>query len=467
MMENDETNPESETAPEAQTGAAPTVVILGRPNVGKSTLFNKLTGTRRAIVGDEPGITRDRIYGRAEWGGRQFKLVDTGGIIPDERELIPANILRQARTAIDEASLILLVVDARAGITPLDEELAELARSTRKPVFVAANKVDTARLEADALEFERWGFDEVFPVSAEHGNGVAEMLDRALEILPAATVSEESRSEIRLAVVGRPNVGKSSLVNRLTGEERVIVSPIPGTTRDAVDTEIEYDGTHFRLIDTAGIRRKGKTELVAEKISVVMARQNLERADVAILLIDAIEGPTALDATIGGYADEAGASLIIAVNKWDAIENKDNHTTALFERRIREMMKFAAYAPVVFISAKSGLRVKKVLEVARQAYAERNKRVSTAELNRFFEKNLDQPRASTPSKHPLRIMYMTQASTSPPTFVLFTSSRSPRAKLHFSYERYIENRLREEFGFVGSPIRIRQRRKRGGEQPAR
>ena len=468
MMENDETNPESQSNPEgAPSIAAPTVVILGRPNVGKSTLFNKLTGTRRAIVGDEPGITRDRIYGRAAWGGREFKLVDTGGIIPDERELIPANILRQARTAIDEASLILLVVDARAGITPLDEELAELARSTRKPVFVAANKVDTARLEADAHEFERWGFDEVFPVSAEHGNGVAEMLDRALEILPAAAVSEQSRSEIRLAVVGRPNVGKSSLVNRLTGEERVIVSPIPGTTRDAVDTEIEYDGTHFRLIDTAGIRRKGKTELVAEKISVVMARQNLERADVAILLIDAIEGPTALDATIGGYADEAGASLIIAVNKWDAIEDKDNHTTALFERRIREMMKFAAYAPVVFISAKSGLRVKKVLEVARQAHVERNKRISTAELNRFFEKNLDQPRATTPSKHPLRIMYITQASTSPPTFVLFTSSRSPRAKLHFSYERYIENRLREEFGFVGSPIRIRQRRKRGGEGPAR
>jgi GTP-binding protein len=468
-MEKDETNPESEGKPPDGVVqiAVPTVVILGRPNVGKSTLFNKLTGTRRAIVGDEPGITRDRIYGRAEWGGREFKLVDTGGIIPDERELIPANILRQARTAIDEASLVLLVVDARAGITPLDEELAELARATRKPVFVAANKVDTARLEADALEFERWGFDEVFPVSAEHGNGIAEMLDRALDILPAAKVSEESCREIRLAVVGRPNVGKSSLVNRLTGEERVIVSPIPGTTRDAVDTEIEYDGTNFRLIDTAGIRRKGKTELVAEKISVVMARQHLERADIAILLIDAIEGPTALDATIGGYADEAGASLIIAVNKWDAIEDKDNHTTAQFERRIREMMKFAAYAPIVFISAKTGLRVKKVLDVARQAYEERNKRISTSELNRFFEKNLDQPRASTPSKHPLRIMYMTQASTNPPTFVLFTSSRSPRAKLHFSYERYIENRLREEFGFVASPIRIKQRRKKGDGPPAK
>jgi GTP-binding protein len=448
------------TEPDAAPSAAPIVVILGRPNVGKSTLFNKLTGTRRAIVGDEPGITRDRIYGYAEWRGREFRLVDTGGIIPDDKELIPANILAQARTALDEASLILLVVDARAGITPLDEELAVLARSIGKPVFVAANKVDSARLEADAHEFEEWGFDELFPVSAEHGDGVAEMLDRALEILPTNQANEEARKEIRIAIVGRPNVGKSSLVNRLVGEQRVIVSPIPGTTRDAVDTELVFEDTHYRLIDTAGIRRKGKTELVAEKISVVMARQNLEQADVAILLIDAIEGPTALDATIGGYAHEAGASLIIAVNKWDAIE-KDTHSTSQYERRIREMMKYADYAPVVFVSAKSGLRVTKLLELARLAYVERGKRISTSELNRFFERHLDQPRATTTSRYPLRVLYMTQASTRPPTFVLFTSSRSPKAKLHFSYERYLVNRLREEFGFVATPIRIKQRRKRG------
>jgi len=440
----------------------PTVVILGRPNVGKSTLFNKLTGTRRSIVGDEPGITRDRIYGRTEWGGREFRLVDTGGIIPDEKELIPANILRQARSALDEASLILLVVDARAGITPLDEELAELARAVNKPVFVAANKVDSAKLEADAMEFEQWGFDAVFAVSAEHGDGIGDMLDAALEILPAPEVREEQHKEIRLSIVGRPNVGKSSLVNRMTGAERVIVSPIPGTTRDAVDTEIEYEGTQFRLIDTAGIRRKGKTELMAEKISVIMARRHLEQADVAILLIDAIEGPTALDATIGGYAHEAGASLIIAVNKWDAIE-KETDTTKLFEQRIRDMMKFAAYAPIIFISAKSGLRVMKLLEIARQANQERSKRITTSELNRFFERHLDQPRATTPSKYPLRVLYMTQAGTRPPTFVLFTSSRSPRAKLHFSYERYLENRLREEFGFFATPLRIKQRRKKGGE----
>lgn len=458
-----ESEPAQKAATQVDRRNLPTVVILGRPNVGKSTLFNKLTGTRRSIVGDEPGITRDRIYGRAEWGGREFRLVDTGGIIPDEKELIPANILRQARAALDESSLILLVVDARAGITPLDEELAELARTVNKPVFVAANKVDSAKLEADAMEFERWGFDAVFPVSAEHGDGVGDLLDAALEILPAPEAREEDQKEIRLSIVGRPNVGKSSLVNRLTGAERVIVSPIPGTTRDAVDTEIEYEGTKFRLIDTAGIRRKGKTELMAEKISVVMARRHLEQADVAILLIDAIEGATALDATIGGYAHEAGASLIIAVNKWDAVE-KDTYTTKAYEQRIRDMMKFAAYAPIIFISAKSGLRVTKLLELARQANEARSKRISTSELNRFFERNLEQPRATTPSKYPLRVLYMTQAGTRPPTFVVFTSSRSPRAKLHFSYERYLENRLREEFDFFATPIRIKQRRKRGGEQ---
>ncbi len=453
----------ADAAKQSETAALPTIVILGRPNVGKSTLFNKLTGTRRSIVGDEPGITRDRIYGRVEWRGRAFKLVDTGGIIPDESELIPANILRQARAALDEAALILMVTDARAGITPLDEELAELARSTHKPVFVAANKVDSAKLEADAAEFERWGFDQVFPISAEHGNGVAEMLDAIFDIVPAPEAQEAKHHDIHLAIVGRPNVGKSSLVNRLTGEERVIVSPIPGTTRDAVDTEIEYDGTLFRLIDTAGIRRKGKTEMMAEKLSVIMARRHLEQANVAILLIDAVEGPTRLDATIGGYAHEAGASLIIAVNKWDAIE-KDTYTTQAYERRIREMMKFADYAPIVFISAKTGQRVTRLLEIAHRANEERNKRIPTSELNRFFERHLEQPRATTYSRHPIRVLYITQAAVSPPTFIVFTSARSPKAKLHFSYERYLENRLREEFGFFATPIRIKQRRKKGAEQ---
>lgn len=451
---------------ETEQAMLPTVVILGRPNVGKSTLFNKLTGTRRSIVGDEPGITRDRIYGRVEWRGREFKLVDTGGIIPAESEMIPANILRQARAALEEASLIVMVTDARAGITPLDEELAQLARSCRKPIFVAANKVDSPRLEADAMEFEQWGFDQVFPVSAEHGDGVAELLDAALELLPAPAARDQTRQDVRIAIVGRPNVGKSSLVNRLTGEERVIVSPIPGTTRDAIDTEIKYEDATYRLIDTAGIRRKGKTELMAEKMSVIMARRHLEQADVAVLLIDAVEGPTHLDATIGGYAHEAGVSLIIAVNKWDAIE-KDTYTTNQYERRIRDMMKFADYAPVVFISAKTGQRVTRLLEIARRAYTERNKRIPTAEVNRFFERNLEQPRATTSSRYPVKVLYMTQANVSPPTFIVFTSARNPKAKLHFSYERYLENRLREEYEFFATPIRIKQRRKKGRSEQAR
>jgi GTP-binding protein len=458
---------EAPTIKPAEAPPLPSIVILGRPNVGKSTLFNRLVGARRSIVGDEPGITRDRIYGRTEWGGRELTVVDTGGIIPDDKEIIPASILRQASAAIEQARLIVLVVDARAGATPLDEELFSLVRSAGRPAFVAANKVDSRKLEAHSLEFERFGFP-VFPISAEHGDGIADLLDAALAVSPvneteaagAQQAAEGEKNEIRIAIVGRPNVGKSSLVNRLTGEERTIVTPLPGTTRDAVDTELEHDGALFRIIDTAGIRRKGKTELVAEKISVLMARRHLEQADVAILLIDAIEGPTALDATIGGYAHEAGASLVIAVNKWDSVE-KDTGSVNRYERRIRDLMKFADYAPVIFISARTGQRVEKLFDVARQAWEARRKRITTAELNRFFEKNLAQPRGATPSRHPLRVLYITQAGTRPPTFVLFTTSRNRRARLHFSYSRYVENRLREEFGFFATPIRVIQRGKPG------
>src|SRR5215210_545707 len=350
--------------------ALPLVAVVGRPNVGKSTLFNRLTGERRSIVGDEPGITRDRIYGEAEWNGRRFALVDTGGIVPDDDAVIPANILKQASAAIDEASALLWVVDVRKGVTPLDEELAHLLRSTGKRVLVAANKADAERLETEAGEFYRFGFEEVFPVSAEHGNGLGDLLDtltEGLEVIEDVEDKEGAPREIRLAIIGRPNVGKSSLLNRLLGEERVIVSPVAGTTRDAVDTVLEVEGQPFRLIDTAGIRRKGKTEEMAEKMSVIMARKNLERADVAIVVVDAAEGVTALDANIAGYAYDAGCSIIIAVNKWDAVPDKETGTPAAFERDLRLKMKFLDWAPVVFISALTGQRVPRLLPLAVRA----------------------------------------------------------------------------------------------------
>ncbi len=363
---------EQEEGQEPRAGAVlPLVAIVGRPNVGKSTLFNRLVGERRSIVGDEPGITRDRIYGESEWAGRRFSLVDTGGIVPDETEVIPANIFRQAEFAITEAAMLVWVVDARAGATPLDEELARLLRTTDKPVLVAANKVDTAKLEALAGEFHRFGFDEVLPISAENSDGVAELLDALVERLPPAGASrseeeeaDERKREVRLAIVGRPNVGKSSLLNRLLGEERVIVSEVAGTTRDAVDTVLEAEGRTFRLIDTAGIRRKGKTEEMAEKLSVVMARRSLERADVAVVVVDAVEGVAALDANIAGYALDAGCSIILAVNKWDAVPDKDNHSVSVFERDLRFKMRFLEWAPVMTISALAGQRVDRLLPLA-------------------------------------------------------------------------------------------------------
>lgn len=436
----------------------PSVVIIGRPNVGKSTLFNRLTETRRALVADMPGLTRDRIYGAVKWSGHEFELVDTGGIIPDEEAVIPANILKQARMAIEKANMILFVVDARAGLTSLDEEMAVMLRTIGKPIFVLANKADSANFERHAGEFYRLGYDKVFAVSAEHGNGIGDLLDEIVTLLPSPEQERKEQEEIKIAVIGRPNVGKSSLVNRLLGEERVIVSPIAGTTRDAIDTLLEHEGRRYRLIDTAGIRRKGKTTELPEKLSVVMARKHMERADVAFLLIDAVEGPTALDANIAGYAEEAGCSIIIAVNKWDLVE-KDSSTSAAFERHLREKLKFLDYAPVIFVSALTGQRVTKMLNLADRAYQARHRRVSTADLNRFFEQTLSQPRATTPTKHPVKVLYMTQARVGPPTFILFTNIRNEKDKLHFSYERYIENQLRANFDFYATPIRFKQRHK--------
>jgi len=445
------------------------VAIVGRPNVGKSTLFNRLIGERRSIVGDQPGITRDRIYGEVEWAGSTFSLIDTGGIVPDDDAVIPANIFKQAGVAIDEAHVLIWVVDARTGITQLDEELAALLRSAGKHVLVAANKTDSSRQESESTEFYRFGFDDVFPISAEQGIGIGDLLDSVVELIKsgeeAAPEDEAAETrELRLAIIGRPNVGKSSLLNQLLGEDRVIVSPVAGTTRDAIDTFLQTPERKFRLIDTAGIRRKGKTDEMAEKLSVIMARKSLERADVAIVLVDAVEGVTALDANIAGYALDAGCSIIIAVNKWDAIQDKETNTAAEFERSLRDKMKFLEWAPVITISALSGQRVDKILSLVLKADEARNRRIPTSQLNDFFERAIAQPRGGTapsPAKggfSRLKVQYLTQVSVRPPTFVVFTSGGKPG--LHFSYERYLLNRLREEFDFFASPLRIIEKHKR-------
>ncbi|MBK8313790.1 MAG: ribosome biogenesis GTPase Der [Acidobacteria bacterium] len=437
----------------------PLVAIIGRPNVGKSTLFNRLIGSRRSIVGDLPGITRDRIYGQAEWQNRIFRVVDTGGIVPDDEALIPVNIFKQAKTAIEEASLLLFVVDVRDGISPLDEDIAKMMHTLGKPVFVVANKSDSAKTVDLAGEFHQFGYEHVIPVSAEHGAGMGDLLDAIIDNLPVVQARAVEHRDIHVAIIGRPNVGKSSLINKLMGEERVIVSPIPGTTRDAVDSVFEStdeDGSriHLRLIDTAGIRRKGKTYEMAEKMSVVMARKHIERADVVLMMIDAIEGVTAIDANIAGYAHEAGRSVIIVVNKWDAIE-KDTYTVKQYEEKIRDTMKFLDYVPIVFISALTGQRLVKLPTVIARANRARNLRIPTSELNNFFQDYLEQPKATISARSRLKIMYITQAGVRPPTFVIFTSGT--RTKIHFSYERYLINRLRESFDFFATPIRIKQR----------
>jgi GTP-binding protein len=449
--------------------ALPLVAIVGRPNVGKSTLFNRLIGERRAIVGDEPGITRDRIYGEVDWGGLRFSLIDTGGIVPDDDAVIPANIFKQAGVAIEDSQVVIWVADARKGVTQLDEELAGLLRSTGKRVLVAANKIDSSKLESESTEFYRFGFDEVFSVSAEQGIGVGDLLDSVVQLLRSEPgVGEQAEGEapreLRLAIVGRPNVGKSSLLNRLLGEERVIVSSIAGTTRDAIDTVLQTPERRFRIIDTAGIRRKGKAGQMAEQLSIIMARKSLERADVAIVVVDAEEGATAVDAHIAGYALDAGCSLIIGVNKWDAVQGKETNTALEFERKLRDRMKFLEWAPVLTISALTGQRVDKILPLVLKADEARNRRIPTAQLNAFFEKAIAQPRGGgtpAPAKggmSRLHVQYLTQASVRPPTFVVFTAGG--KAGLHFSYVRHLQNRLRDEFDFFATPLRIIEKHKK-------
>jgi GTP-binding protein len=427
----------------------PSLVIVGRPNVGKSTLFNRLTGTRRAIVTDEPGITRDRIYGKAEWRGRELEIVDTGGIVPRDKELIPREILKQARVAIEKAAVLVMVVDSHAGVTPLDEELAQLLRGTGKTFFVAANKVDATSQESNAAAFHKFGAP-VFPIAAEHGTGVDDLLDAALKKIGAGEhgaseadgVAEAEPSIVEVAIIGRPNVGKSTLLNRMAGEDRSIVSPIPGTTMDNVDTEVERDGHRYRFVDTAGIRRKGKTVLVAEKLSVVMARRGLERADVALLIVDGEMGVTQGDATIAMYAEQSGRSVIIVINKWDLVVEAarkasqrdaatakgkakrvaaggaggrnpgdlDKGTLLIeYEKLIRGKLKFLSYAPIIFLSAKTGERTDKLFSLIDQVALARRRRIGTPELNRWLKEDVDLQRGTTPKARPVRIYYITQA----------------------------------------------------------
>ncbi len=433
------------------------VAIVGRPNVGKSTLFNRLCGFRKAIVGDEPGITRDRIYGSMQWNGKLISFLDTGGMIPEARDIIPERILDQVAAALSESQLVLMVVDGRAGITPLDEQLLPMMRKTGKPVWTIVNKIDTADLEIYAAPFYEFGTEQVFSISAEHGLGTADLLDAIADRAEDGAVEAEPevREEIKVAVVGRPNVGKSSLVNRLLGFERSIVTDVPGTTRDSVDTLLIRDGVNYRIIDTAGIRRKGKTEGRAEKVSVVMAQKSLERADVALLLLDAEEGVTKQDAGVGGYASESGCSIIIVLNKWDLVE-KDTHTLEIFTESVHRRMKYLAYAPILSVSALTGQRVSKLFEVIRKAFEARRIRIPTGTLNNMFVPDMEKEMAVQDPNHRLGIRYITQARSNPPTFVVFTSGRD---RLHFSTERYLVNRLREQFGFFATPIRIQQRLK--------
>ena len=539
----------------AASSHLPLVAIVGRPNVGKSTLFNRLTHSRRSIVGDEPGITRDRIYGDVEWDGRVIRLVDTGGIVTDDKEYIPSEIYAQARVGIEEADLLMMVVDARTELASPDFTLARMLIRGGKPTYLVINKVENPTVAATAENFRQLGLKEVFMVSSEHGLGIGDLLDAIFDRLPAPEASgliskdanapyvdevdpdevdledepvfdedeedeisedmgpelgvdtetdeimhgelpdfsefgpeqdleEEQDAEAELvteedqnaesvgpggnphrthgefeahetsvAIIGRPNVGKSTLLNALTGSSRAIVSPIAGTTRDAVDEVIEYDGQRLRLIDTAGIRRKGKTHLMAEKLSVVMARRHLESCDVALLMIDATEGVTASDAHIGGYAHESGRSIIIVINKWDLVttartDGKAPADRLVYEEQVRHSLKYLNYAPVLFISAAEGLNLKKVMQEIKRIASQRRKRVTTGQMNRFLDK-IDFQRAPVPMAKRIRIFYMTQAAVAPPTFVLFTDRN---IKLHFAFVRFLENQIRGAFGFEGTPI---------------
>ncbi|NMB53475.1 MAG: ribosome biogenesis GTPase Der [Leptolinea sp.] len=444
----------------------PIVALVGRPNVGKSTLFNRFSGEPRAIVDDIPGTTRDRLFGESSWNGISFDMIDTGGIDPSSSRSDPLSIgsadyVRQIRSqaeiAVQEADVILFVTDATTGVTPADKEVAEMLRRSQKevngrfmpPVLLVVNKADSSGLRSNAVDFHELGMGEPYPVSALHGTGTGDLLDAVVREFPEGTEEEEDDS-IKIAIVGKPNVGKSSLLNRLAGEERAIVSPIAGTTRDAIDTRFDYNGIQVTLIDTAGIRKRGKVEPGVEKFSVIRSMRAIERADVAILVLDATEGLSAQDAHIAGYILEAWKSAVVVVNKWDAVE-KDTYTMAQYTARIREDLKFMDYVPILFISAKTNQRVDQVMPMVIRVQEERLARLTTSQLNKIIQSAQDAHASPAHKGRSLRMYYGTQVRSDPPTFLIYVNDPT---LAHFTYIRYLENSIRKEYEFIGTPIRV-------------
>ena len=442
--------------------AKPLVAIVGRPNVGKSMLFNKLTGKRVSIVEDTPGVTRDRIYGDCEWCGRTFSLVDTGGIEPNTENDMLKFMRRQAEIGIELADCIVMVVDVHSGITAADQDVATMLRRSRKPVALAVNKCDSiGYVNPDVFEFYGLGINDLFEVSAIHGHGTGDLLDWCLEQFPEAEEEEEESDIINVAIVGKPNVGKSSLLNRILGEERVIVSNVAGTTRDAIDSYFENGTGKYNFIDTAGMRRKSKVDDIIEKFSNMRTVAAIERADVCLILIDANDGVTEQDTKIAGLVHEAGKAAIIVVNKWDAVEDKETNTMRDKELAVKDGLSYMPYAPVVFLSALTGQRVDKIFQVINEVHEQNCKRITTGALNSVLADATARVQPPTDKGRRLKIYYMTQASTKPPHFVIFCND----ARLfHFSYQRYLENQIREVFGLKGTPVRITIRQKGDKEE---
>jgi GTP-binding protein len=431
------------------------IAIVGRPNVGKSTLFNRIARGKKAIVWNEPGVTRDRNYADVEWDESTFTLIDTGGFEPVSKDRIFIQMREQCELAMEEANVVLFVMDGKEGLIPSDKEIADILRRQKKPVFYIVNKIDGSKDEEKVFEFYGLGVEPIHSISAEHRYGVDGLMDEVIKVLPGSTEEKWDRDAAKVAVVGRPNVGKSSLINRLLGYKRVIVDEAPGTTRDAIDTLFERDGKRYVLIDTAGIRRKSRISLRLEKYSIVEALRTIDRSDVALLLLDSKEGVTDQDARIGGFIHEKGKGCILVVNKWDLVE-KDSQTMGQYEREVREDLKYLTYAPILFISALTGQRIKKVLDVIDHVAEQTKKRIPTSPLNKYFGDWIEKLPPGLYKNRRVKLNFITQVSTAPPTFVIYTNFPGG---IHFSYERYLLNQMRETFGFEGVPIRLYFRKK--------